>query len=115
MIDHYPGGQCGDAVFTQIDVVNMTNEGLTSQDATKTTYMGIAQFPKSLGEDWNLINRVVWTVPSIQWIRIRWIVVWDIFQQSGEARGTSYPLLIVLGYRLTSLMDVQPDLEICTM
>ena len=28
-------------------------------------YTGIAQFPKRLSEDWNLINRVVWTVPSV--------------------------------------------------
>jgi hypothetical protein len=27
--------------------------------------MGIAQFPKGLGENWNLINRVVWNVPSM--------------------------------------------------
>jgi hypothetical protein len=27
--------------------------------------MGIAQFPKGLNEDWNLINRVIWNVPSI--------------------------------------------------
>lgn len=26
---------------------------------------GIFQFPKKLNDDWNLINRVVWTVPSV--------------------------------------------------
>ena len=26
--------------------------------------MGIAQFPTSIGENWNLVNRVIWNVPS---------------------------------------------------
>jgi hypothetical protein len=52
-------------LFTQLDVYKMTNEGLTDEDATKTVYTGIAQFPKKLSENWNLINRVVWTVPSM--------------------------------------------------
>jgi len=79
-------------LFTQIDVVNMTNEGLTSQDATKTTYMGIAQFPKSLGEDWNLINRVVWTVPSIPLDQDKIDSASGISsQQYGEAQGSTLP------------------------
>ena len=28
-------------------------------------YTGIFQFPKRLSEDWNLINRIVLTVPSV--------------------------------------------------
>jgi hypothetical protein len=31
----------------------------------KSTYMGIAQFPKRLTENWSIINRIVWTVPSM--------------------------------------------------
>jgi hypothetical protein len=31
----------------------------------KSTYMGIAQFPKKLTENWSIINRIVWTVPSM--------------------------------------------------
>ena len=33
--------------------------------AIKNNYMGIFQFPKGLGDRWNLINRVVWNVPSM--------------------------------------------------
>lgn len=52
-------------LFTQFDFYKMTNEGLTDEDAVKSTYMGIAQFPKKLSPNWNLINRVIWTVPSM--------------------------------------------------
>ncbi len=52
-------------LFTQFDVSRMTNENFTDEDATKTTYMGIFQFPKKLTDNWNLINRVIWTVPSV--------------------------------------------------
>jgi hypothetical protein len=52
-------------LFTQFDVYKMTNENVTDQDATKSVYTGIFQFPKKLSENWNLINRVVWTVPSM--------------------------------------------------
>lgn len=50
-------------LFTQFDFYEMENaEG---QTATKSVYTGIAQFPKKLNDDWNLINRVIWTVPSM--------------------------------------------------
>jgi hypothetical protein len=37
----------------------------TLAQAYKGVYTGIAQFPKKLNDDWNLINRVIWTVPSM--------------------------------------------------
>jgi hypothetical protein len=52
-------------LFTQLDVYKMTNDSVTNQSETKTVYTGIAQFPKKLSDKWNLINRVVWTVPSM--------------------------------------------------
>jgi hypothetical protein len=52
-------------LFTQFDFYKMTNDNITDESATKSQYMGIAQFPKGLGDDWNLINRFVWTVPSV--------------------------------------------------
>ena len=52
-------------LFTQFDVYEMTNDNVTSKTETKSVYTGIFQFPKKLNEDWNLINRVVWTVPSM--------------------------------------------------
>ncbi len=51
-------------LFTQFDWTKMENPA-NGKTANKFNYMGIAQFPKSLGEDWNLINRVVWNVPSM--------------------------------------------------
>ena len=52
-------------LFTQFDLYKMTNDSVTDSKANKGVYMGIAQFPKKLNEDWNLINRVIWTVPSM--------------------------------------------------
>ncbi len=51
-------------LFTQFDWSRLENE---SNGRTKDQYLytGIAQFPKKLNENWNLINRVVWTVPSV--------------------------------------------------
>ncbi|MHC5022019.1 MAG: hypothetical protein ACYTGX_18320 [Planctomycetota bacterium] len=51
-------------LFTQFDLYRMENP-LTGKSANKWNYMGIAQFPKSINKDWNLINRVVWNVPSM--------------------------------------------------
>ena len=52
-------------LVTQLDFYKMTNESVTDKSENKTVYTGIAQFPKKLGPNWNLINRVVWTVPSM--------------------------------------------------
>jgi hypothetical protein len=51
-------------LFTQFDVYQMKDpESGRTED--KYNYMGIFQFPKGLGENWNLINRFVWNVPSM--------------------------------------------------
>ena len=51
-------------LFTQFDFTRLKNPS-TGKTADKYNYMGIAQFPKRLNKDWNLINRVVWNVPSM--------------------------------------------------
>lgn len=51
-------------LFTQLDIYTMRNDA-TGKEATKSVYTGIAQFPKKLNKDWSLINRVIWTVPSM--------------------------------------------------
>jgi hypothetical protein len=51
-------------LFTQFDTYKMENPRF-NEDANKHVYTGIAQFPKRLNDDWNLINRVIWTVPSM--------------------------------------------------
>jgi hypothetical protein len=38
---------------------------VNGKEANKWNYMGIAQFPKPVNDDWNLINRIVWNVPSM--------------------------------------------------
>ncbi len=51
-------------LYTQFDFTRLKNPS-TGKTADKGNYMGIAQFPKRLNKDWNLINRVIWNVPSI--------------------------------------------------
>ena len=51
-------------LFTQFDYYKMENPTLDEKDY-KGVYTGIAQFPKKLSENWSIINRVVWTVPSM--------------------------------------------------
>jgi hypothetical protein len=51
-------------LFTQFDLTLMNNPA-NDKTANKVNYMGIAQFPKRLSEKWNLINRIVWNVPSM--------------------------------------------------
>jgi hypothetical protein len=52
-------------LFTQIDMFRLTNDDVTGVDPEyQYNYMGIFQFPKGVSENWNLINRVVWNVPS---------------------------------------------------
>ena len=51
-------------LFTQFDITRLENPTFDKKD-WKYNYMGIAQFPKGLGENWNIINRVIWNVPSM--------------------------------------------------
>jgi hypothetical protein len=51
-------------LFTQFDLFVMENP-TNGKEANKGNYMGILQFPKKLSENWNLINRIVWNVPSM--------------------------------------------------
>lgn len=51
-------------LFTQFDLYKMENPS-NGKEANKGMYTGIAQFPKGINDNWNLINRVVWTVPSM--------------------------------------------------
>ena len=51
-------------LFTQFDWTQLENES-NGREEDQFLYTGIAQFPKKLNDEWNLINRVVWTVPSV--------------------------------------------------
>jgi hypothetical protein len=51
-------------LFTQFDWTRLENKAF-GRDADQYLYTGIAQFPKKLTPDWNLINRFVWTAPSV--------------------------------------------------
>ncbi len=51
-------------LFTQFDFTKLENKAFGVQKE-QYLYTGIAQFPKKLTPDWNLINRIVWTAPSV--------------------------------------------------
>lgn len=50
--------------INQFDVYFM-EEPSTGINEVKSGYTGILQFPKGISQDWNIINRVVFTVPSM--------------------------------------------------
>ena len=51
-------------LFTQYDWTRLRN-GDNKKTGNQGVYTGILQFPKPISENWNLISRVVWTVPSL--------------------------------------------------
>ena len=50
--------------INQFDSYRMENPS-NNKTAIKNNYMGILQFPKAVNENWNLINRIVYNVPSM--------------------------------------------------
>lgn len=52
-------------LLTQFDFTQVENPSNPGTTAFINTYTGIAQFPKGLNKEWNLINRIVWTAPSV--------------------------------------------------
>jgi len=50
--------------LNQFDYIEMENP-TADRTSVQAVYTGILQFPKSISEDWNLINRVVFTAPSL--------------------------------------------------
>ena len=51
-------------LFTQFDIY-VKKDPITKREDTQYNYMGIAQFPKGINDNWNLINRVIWNVGSV--------------------------------------------------
>jgi hypothetical protein len=50
--------------INQYDGFYLTNDEVDRTGEWQHNYMGILQFPKSVHEDWNLINRIVYNIPS---------------------------------------------------
>ena len=74
-------------LFTQFDSYRMENPS-NNKKAIKNNYMGIFQFPKGLGDNWNLINRVVWNVPSMPLEQDK---IDDLDYPMGEGPGATLP------------------------
>jgi hypothetical protein len=50
--------------INQLDILPLTNDQVNRSAEIQTNYMGIFQFPKGITENWNLINRIVYNIPS---------------------------------------------------
>jgi len=51
--------------INQVDIFGLTNDEISkSRDETQVNYMGIIQVPTSISENWSIIHRVVYSVPS---------------------------------------------------
>ncbi len=50
--------------INQVDFYRLKNDTFDRQ-GNQINYMGIIQFPKGISENWNTINRIVYTVPSV--------------------------------------------------
>ncbi len=51
-------------LFLQYDQYRVTRDDI-DRSQNQGNFMALAQFPKGLGENWNLINRVVFNIPSV--------------------------------------------------
>ncbi len=50
--------------INQLDILPLTNDQNNRSAEIQTNYMGILQFPYGVTEDWNIINRIVYNIPS---------------------------------------------------
>jgi|GEM_PF-287789 len=50
--------------INQVDIWILENDAFPGIEKNKTAYMGILQFPKGISENWNIINRIVYSVVS---------------------------------------------------
>ena len=75
--------------LNQIDYIQMENP-TADRTSHQTNYTGILQFPKSINEDWNLISRVVFTVPSLPFDQNK---IDEFFENSpiGSSQGSILP------------------------
>ena len=51
--------------INQFDWWRLTNDDVSRGGESQYNYMGIFQFPKGVSENWNVINRIVYNVPSV--------------------------------------------------
>lgn len=77
-------------LFTQLDFYELRDPS-TGRREDKDNYMGIAQFSKGLGENWNLINRVVWNVPSMPLDQNKIDKAERRFADYGDLQGATLP------------------------
>ncbi len=93
-------------LFTQLDNYQLENNAFPGTKENKTVYTGIAQFPKGLGENWNLINRVVWQVVSTPIDEDRVNNLGDFTSQPIPPKGFSGAPIDILKGRTTGFGDL---------
>jgi hypothetical protein len=75
--------------INQVDWYKMENDDFSSESENKYTYMGILQFPKGISKNFNVINRIVYSVVSqpLDQGKVDRLFDGDI----GEAPGSTLP------------------------
>ena len=75
--------------INQVDWYTMENDAFSDERENKYSYMGILQFPKGVSENYNVINRVVYSVVSqpLDQGKVDRLLNGDV----GEAPGTTLP------------------------
>jgi hypothetical protein len=51
--------------INQLDIMSLDNDQVDRSAEVMTNYMGIFQFPKGITKNWNIINRIVYNIPSV--------------------------------------------------
>jgi hypothetical protein len=91
-------------LFSQYDFYQLKNDA-NGIKKNQHVYTGIAQFPKKLTENWNLINRVIWTVPSVPIDQNKVDALGGDFSAGTPGGPGSGPLINTIGGRTTGLGD----------
>jgi len=92
-------------LFTQYDYYKLKNDA-NGVEADQHVYTGIFQFPKKLNDDWNLINRVIWTVPSVPVDQDKINALGGDFNPGTPGAPGSGTLLDAVGGRTTGFGDM---------
>ncbi len=91
-------------LVSQYDFYGLKNDA-NGVEKNQHVYTGIFQFPKKLNDDWNLISRVIWTVPSVPIDQDKVNALGGGFSAGTPGAPGSGTLIDAIGGRTTGLGD----------
>ena len=92
-------------LFSQYDFYQLKNDA-NGVEKNQHVYTGIFQFPKKLNDDWNLISRVIWTVPSVPIDQDKLNALGGGFSPGTPGAPGSGTLIDAIGGRTTGFGDM---------